>query len=107
MNFFNNPIERLRIEATKVSEFPQTLSRLQTQGSLSELASLIYSIYRCEHDKVAIKAENRLDYNLTQEQITAHGSLVTFKKHLKMAVNLIIEDVHNNFEGYKVTCITT
>ena len=50
--FFNNPIERLRSEAGKLVDLPQTLSRLQAQGSLSELASLIYSVYRHEYDSV-------------------------------------------------------
>ena len=50
--FFNNPIERLRSEAQKVADFPTTLTRLQSQGSLSELASLLYSIYRCEYDSL-------------------------------------------------------
>ena len=43
--FFNNPIERLRNEATKLSDISDTLLKLQQQGSLSELASLLYSIY--------------------------------------------------------------
>jgi hypothetical protein len=50
--FFNNPIERLRNEATKLSDISDSLLKLQQQGSLSELASLLYSIYRCEHDRL-------------------------------------------------------
>lgn len=50
--FFNNPIERLRNEATKLADISDTLMKLQHQGSLSELASLLYSIYRCEHDRL-------------------------------------------------------
>jgi len=50
--FFNNPIERLRNEASKLSDISDTLVKLQQQGSLSELASLLYSIYRCEHDRL-------------------------------------------------------
>lgn len=50
--FFNNPIERLRNEASKLADISDTLLKLQHQGSLSELASLLYSIYRCEHDRL-------------------------------------------------------
>jgi len=54
-SFFNNPIERLRSEALKLSDLPQILQRLQSQGSLSELTSLIYSIYRYEHDSLLLQ----------------------------------------------------
>ena len=40
---------------------------------------------------------------MTQDEISAYDRLVIFKKHLKMAVGLVIEDVHTNFEAYKVT----
>ena len=33
----------------------------------------------------------------------AYQKLVDFKEHLKVIVKLIVEDVHNNFEAYKVT----
>lgn len=49
-SFFNNPIERLKSDAQRLSEFPKTLLKLQMQGALTELASLVYSIYRCEHE---------------------------------------------------------
>ena len=57
MLFFHNPIERLRSEAGKFSDFPETLLKLQLQGSLSELASLLYSIYRSEHDRLSPKPQ--------------------------------------------------
>ena len=105
--YFNNPIERLRSEALKLTRLPRHPdSSLDARLPLL-LASLIYSIYRCEHDSVyaqlTVSYPSRLDYNLTCDENGAYERVVKFKKHLKMAVGLIIEDVHSNFEAYKVT----
>ncbi len=45
---------------------------------------------------------SKLDYNMSQDEISAFEKIVIFKRHLKMAVNMIIEDIHRNFEAYKV-----
>jgi primosomal replication protein N len=39
---------------------------------------------------------------MSHDEIRAFEKIVVFKKHLKMAVKLIIEDIHRNFEAYKV-----
>lgn len=105
---FHNPIERLRSEAGRLSEFPATLHKLQVQGSFSELASMIYSVYRWEHDTLLSKGNppghpHRLDYNLSNVEVHAFERLCMYKEHLKTIVSLIIEDVHQNFDSYRVT----
>jgi hypothetical protein len=59
MMFFNTPYERLRHASLTYQSLPDTLATFHTQGSLSELASLIYSIYRCEYDQVNEHASQR------------------------------------------------
>jgi hypothetical protein len=83
--FFNNPYERLRQSALTVSDLPGTLTKLQAQGALSELASLLYSIYRCEHDQVfgeAIRASQGKP-NVSQvpssEEVAAYERMGVFK----------------------------
>jgi hypothetical protein len=44
-----------------------------------------------------------LDYNLNREEIVAYERLVVFKSHIKLACKLIIEDIHRNFDAYKVS----
>lgn len=59
------------------------------------------------HDSSNPPRENRLDYNLSHDEIAAFEKVVVFKRHLKMATKLIIEDIHRNFEAYKVVPTTT
>lgn len=71
---------------------------------------MIYSIYRWEHDTLLSKSNpyppghpHRLDYNLSSVEVNAFERLCMYKEHLKTIVSLIIEDVHQNFDSYRVT----
>jgi hypothetical protein len=70
------------------------------KGCIEQLTAMLAEVMKDEYMMMFNIFDHRSDSSQSEKEIENYNKLKDFKEHLKLSINVIIEDIYNNFPSY-------